>query len=86
MTQLPLLTVEQLVLGTSAAMAPPVVDCVSLTLRAGERIGIVGESGSGKSMLMRAVIGLLPPGIVRRGGLRPVCRPRYERACAGRPA
>lgn len=68
MTQLPLLTVEQLVLGTSAAMAPPVVDCVSLTLRAGERIGIVGRSGSGKSMLMRAVIGLLPPGIVRRGG------------------
>jgi peptide/nickel transport system ATP-binding protein len=68
MTKQALLTVEQLVLGTSAVMAPPVVNCVSLTLRAGERVGIVGESGSGKSMLMRAVIGLLPPGIVRRGG------------------
>lgn len=62
-----LLTVDRLVLGATA-VATQVVDGVSLTLRRGERIGIVGESGSGKSMLMRAVIGLLPAGISKLGG------------------
>jgi peptide/nickel transport system ATP-binding protein len=33
---------------------------VSLTLGAGERLGIVGESGSGKSLTGRALLGLLP--------------------------
>jgi peptide/nickel transport system ATP-binding protein len=35
---------------------------VSLTLAAGERLGIVGESGSGKSLTGRALLGLLPAG------------------------
>jgi peptide/nickel transport system permease protein len=35
---------------------------VSLTVRAGEAVGIVGESGCGKTMTARAVLGLLPPG------------------------
>jgi peptide/nickel transport system permease protein len=35
---------------------------VSLTVRAGDAVGIVGESGCGKTMTARAVLGLLPPG------------------------
>ena len=36
---------------------------VDLRLATGERLGLVGESGSGKSLLVRAILGLLPTGV-----------------------
>ncbi len=47
------------------------VEGVSLTLEAGEVLGIVGESGSGKSVTMMALMGLIAfPGQVKADKLR----------------
>ncbi|MDR0416794.1 MAG: ABC transporter ATP-binding protein, partial [Propionibacteriaceae bacterium] len=60
----PLLSVEGLcVEARSDARTFPILQDVSFDLHAGETLSIVGESGSGKSMTLRAVLGLLPPGI-----------------------
>jgi peptide/nickel transport system ATP-binding protein len=57
------MTAENLVLEYPKRGNQPVfraVDEVSLTLDAGEVLGLVGESGSGKTTIGRAVVGLLP--------------------------
>ena len=46
-----------------------ILDEVSLTVRAGETLGIVGESGSGKSMTALSVMRLLPAGARLAGSI-----------------
>ena len=36
-------------------------DGVDLEMKKGEILGLVGASGAGKSVLLRSIIGLLPP-------------------------
>lgn len=68
-----LLAVERLTLtlplGPKGAPVP-VLEDVSLTLKAGQRLGLVGESGSGKTLLALALLGLLPEGTQARGAIR----------------
>jgi ABC-type Mn2+/Zn2+ transport system ATPase subunit len=49
---------------------PPVLEDVTFTLRAGERIGVLGPNGGGKSTLFRALLGELRPvrGRIRSAG------------------
>ncbi len=47
--------------------AKPIIHDVSLSLFAGQGLGIIGPSGSGKSTLSRALVGIWPPA---RGSIR----------------
>jgi oligopeptide/dipeptide ABC transporter ATP-binding protein len=46
----------------------PLLGPLSLSLAPGDRLGLVGESGSGKSLLLQALFGVLPDGVVRASG------------------
>ncbi|MGV8985135.1 MAG: ABC transporter ATP-binding protein [Cypionkella sp.] len=81
MSRPPLLVVDDLSVEFAMRGGPPLglgrqslraVNGVTLTLRAGEALGLVGESGSGKSTLGRAILGLEPvtSGAVSFDGLR----------------
>lgn len=47
----------------------PALDAVDLTVAAGRTTAVVGETGAGKSMLLAALMGLLPAGAQLRGSL-----------------
>src|SRR6185369_12913078 len=67
---LPLLEVRDLgvTFGTPTNDVEAVAD-FSLSLSAGECVGVVGESGAGKSQALLAVMGLLPPNARTRGSV-----------------
>jgi oligopeptide/dipeptide ABC transporter ATP-binding protein len=57
--------------GLSVELAPAggkVVFDASFTVAPGEVLGVVGESGAGKSIMLRAVLGLLPAGFTVTSG------------------
>lgn len=45
----------------------PVLNDLSLSIKAGERLGLIGESGSGKSVTALTVMGLLPSSLTAKG-------------------
>ncbi len=54
----PLLSIKNI---THSFGAQPVLDGVSVTVHAGDRIGLIGRNGSGKSTLMKLMAGLMRP-------------------------
>jgi peptide/nickel transport system ATP-binding protein len=64
---MPLIRVENLRID-AARTGAKVVDGISFAIERGEFLAVVGESGSGKTAAARAVLGLLPTGLVRTGG------------------
>lgn len=59
MTRQPALLVERLSVTYSGGFRA--LDNVTLSLPAGQRLGVVGASGCGKTTLVRTILGLLPP-------------------------
>jgi oligopeptide/dipeptide ABC transporter ATP-binding protein len=65
----PLLEVEDLRTSfTTSRGSVRAVDGVSFELRRSKTLGVVGESGSGKTVMIRSIMGLLPPSGVERSG------------------
>ncbi|NOT33103.1 MAG: ABC transporter ATP-binding protein [Candidatus Eisenbacteria bacterium] len=65
----PVLTVRDLCVDYITERGPVrAIDRVSLTVQAGEILGVAGESGSGKSTLAQALLRILPPPAVISGG------------------
>ncbi len=69
---MPLLAIDQLTVEFPTRRGVlRALDQVSLSIEAGEVLGVVGESGAGKSLTGSAVIGLLtPPGRIGGGEIR----------------
>lgn len=69
MSEQPGLVIENLSIALDAGRKTA-VSAVTLTVPAGEAVGLVGESGSGKSLTSRAALGLFPKNAVVGGQIR----------------
>ena len=72
MSEAPLVSIENLTIslpGNDGGRLFPVRD-VSLSIGAGEIVGLAGESGSGKTITALSLLGLLPPGGRMSGHIR----------------
>jgi peptide/nickel transport system ATP-binding protein len=68
---LALLQVEDLSIQILGKASRYLLSGICLSLEEGERVAVVGPSGAGKSLLLLALQGLLPPGVVpARGTIR----------------
>lgn len=65
-----MLEIEHISVRFAAGHSVQAVEDVSLTLAEGSRMAIVGETGSGKSVLLLAVLQLLPPNAQVSGAVR----------------
>jgi ABC-type glutathione transport system ATPase component len=61
----PALRIEDLTVRTASGRT--LLDAVSLSVGAGDRVGLIGESGSGKSLTALAVLGLLADNLAATG-------------------
>ncbi|SLN61369.1 Glutathione import ATP-binding protein GsiA [Roseovarius albus] len=70
MSDTPIIDIQNLSIGFTGRSGAtlPVLRDVSLSIRAGESIGLVGESGSGKSTLALAAMGFLKGGLRKLSG------------------
>lgn len=67
----PLLAIDGLHVVSENRSHAPILREVSLTLQAGQVMGLVGESGAGKSTIGKAVLGMLPRTLrIARGEVR----------------
>jgi peptide/nickel transport system ATP-binding protein len=64
----PLVEIENLSVRFHGERTVHAVNGVSLTLKAGETLGILGESGSGKSVTLKTLLRLLPENRTQIGG------------------
>jgi peptide/nickel transport system ATP-binding protein len=55
---------------TVSSFGTALVEDVSFSIAAGERVGLIGESGSGKSLTALSVMNLLPDGVSTTGSVR----------------
>ncbi len=79
-----LFAIDRLSCATTAKPPVTLLHDVSLTVAAGEVVGLIGESGSGKTMASLAVLGLLPQGVEATSGTVDVGDAHYEARASGR--